>query len=152
MVGGRPGRTPGPRGAGGYVSEPHMPVTTATRPYPRITLFFYFYPPSPSRRPARTHARFRTSRWGKFKRRHVLKSGPGPRHNAPLRLNLPLIFLFSIGGSRAHALLSKRSVCVPMANPSLALKPGLAVDYGGVSLPAKERGSNPTQQEFPPLQ
>jgi hypothetical protein len=99
VVGGRPGRTPGPRGAGGYVSEPHMPVTTATRPYPRITLFFYFYPPPPSRRPARTHARFRTSRWGKFKRRHVLKSGPGPRHNAPLRLNLPLIFLFSIGGT-----------------------------------------------------
>ena len=34
-------------------------------------------------------------------------------------------------------------LCVPMANPSLALKPGLAVDYGGVSLPAKEWGSNP---------
>jgi hypothetical protein len=107
VVGGRPGRTPGPRGAGGYVSEPHMPVTTATRPYPRITLFFYFYPPPPSRRPARTHARFFTSRWGKSKRRHVLKSAPGAHHNAPLRLNLPLIFLFSIGGP-AHPRRKKR--------------------------------------------
>ena len=105
MVGGRPGRTPGPRGAGGYVSEPHMPVTTATRPYPRITLFFYFYPPSPSRRPARTHARFCTSRWGKFKRRHVLKSAPGARHSAPLRLNSPEISLFLIGGTPLFVLL-----------------------------------------------
>ena len=77
MVGGRPGRPPGPRGAGGYVSEPHMPVTTATRPYPRITLFFYFYPPSPSRRPARTHARFCTSRPEELKRRNFLKSTSG---------------------------------------------------------------------------
>ena len=75
------------------MSEPHIPITAATRPYPGITLFFYFYPPPPSRRPARTHARFCTSRPGEFKRRHVLKSAPGARHNAPLRLNLHLTLL-----------------------------------------------------------
>ena len=86
-------RSPGPRGAGGDVSEPHIPITTATRPYPGITLFFYFYPPSPSRRPARTHARFCTSRPGEFKRRHVLKSTAGVDHSAPLRLNSTEILL-----------------------------------------------------------
>jgi hypothetical protein len=100
VVGGQPGRPPGPRGAGGYVRELDIPktITTATRPYPRITQFFV-YPPSPSRRTARTHARFCTTSWGKFKPRHDLKSGPGAPSQRATPPEFTLNIFFSIGGT-----------------------------------------------------
>ena len=59
------------------------------------------------------------------------------------QLILQKLFLLS---REQHALLSKRSALRANCKSAPGTKPGLAVDYGGVSLPAKERGSNPSQQ------
>jgi hypothetical protein len=53
---GAAGATPRAQGKGGDVIEPHIPITTATRPYPGIALFFLFLP-SPSIPPPGTNAR-----------------------------------------------------------------------------------------------